>query len=257
MLLMSILFLYQLNLAVNISKPGSHELAPWNDDTGIDKKYKGYYITMQNLPIGILGGTFDPIHLGHTWIAKAIINLVNLDKILFIPCNQSPLKDKTVANAEDRLNMVKIATKNNTKFLAESCEIERGGLSFTIDTLKALKLAYPENSLVFIIGIDALNRFDEWEDRYEILKLAHLIVVNRPGFLMVTNPKVIELLEKYQTRDAKKLQKQNAGLIYLMDIAPLPISATQIRSLIKNKQSASNLVAKEVWKYICKNKLYN
>jgi len=212
---------------------------------------------MQNLPIGILGGTFDPIHLGHTWIAKAIINLVNLDKILLIPCNQSPLKDKTIASAEDRLNMVKIAIKNNANLLTDDCEIKRGGLSYTIDTLKTLKLAYPENPLVFIVGIDAFNRLDEWEDRYEILKLAHLVVVNRPGFLPTTNLKVIELLEKYQTKDARSLQKQNAGLIYLIDIEPLPISATQIRDLIKNNQSASNLVAKEVWKYICKNKLYN
>lgn len=212
---------------------------------------------MQNLPIGILGGTFDPIHLGHTWVAKVIINLVNLDKILFIPCSQSPLKNKTVASTEDRLNMVKIAIKNNPKFLAQSCEIERGGLSYTVDTLKTLKQIYPDNSLIFIIGIDAFNKFNEWEDRYEILKLAHLIVVNRPGFSPTTNPKVIELLEKYQTKDARSLQKQNAGLIYLVDIEPLPISATQIRNLIKNNQSASNLVAKEVWKYICKNKLYN
>lgn len=211
---------------------------------------------MQNLPIGILGGTFDPIHLGHTWIAKAIINLVNLDKILFVPCSQSPLKNQTVASAEDRLNMVKIAIKNNPEFSANDCEIERGGLSYTIDTLKTLKLVYPDNALIFIIGTDAFNRFNEWEDRYEILQLAHLLVVNRPGFLPTTNPKVIELLEKHQTKDARSLQKQNAGLIYLIDIAPLPISATQIRNLIKSNQSASNLVAKEVWKYICKNKLY-
>lgn len=211
---------------------------------------------MQNLPIGILGGTFDPIHLGHTHLTKQILTLISLQSILLIPCNQSPLKNKPIASAEDRLNMVKIAIKNNPKFLTQNCEIERGGLSYTIDTLKTLKLTYPENPLVFIIGIDAFNRFDEWEDRYEILKLAHLIVVNRPGFLAVTNPKVIELLEKFQTKDVRGLQKQNAGLIYLIDIAPLPISATQIRNLIKSNQSASNLVAKEVWKYICKNKLY-
>jgi nicotinate-nucleotide adenylyltransferase len=211
---------------------------------------------MQNLPIGILGGTFDPIHLGHTWIAKAIINLINLDKILFVPCNQSPLKNQTVASAQDRLNMVKIAIKNKPKFLVDDCEIKRGGLSYTLDTLKTLKQVYPKNPLVFIIGIDAFNQFDEWEDRYEILKLAHLIIENRPGFLSVTSPKVMELLEKYQTKDAKDLQKQTAGLIYLIDIQPLPIAATQIRNLIKNHQSASNLVAKEVWKYIDRNQLY-
>lgn len=212
---------------------------------------------MQNLPIGILGGTFDPIHLGHTHLAKKILTLIPLQSILLIPCHQSPLKNQPVASTEDRLNMVKIAIKNNPKFLAQSCEIERGGLSYTVDTLKTLKQIYPNNSLIFIIGIDAFNKFNEWEDRHEILKLAHLIVVNRPGFLPTTNPKVIELLEKYQTKDARSLQKQNAGLIYLVDIEPLPISATQIRNLIKNNQSASNLVAKEVWKYICKNKLYN
>jgi len=212
---------------------------------------------MQNLPIGILGGTFDPIHLGHTHLAKQILTLISLQSILLIPCNQSPLKNQPVASTEDRLNMVKIAVKNNPKILVDDCEIRRDGLSFTIDTLKTLKLDYPNNSLVFIVGIDAFNRFDEWEDCYEILKLAHLIVVNRPGFLVATNPKVIELLEKCRTNDVRSLQKQNAGLIYLVDIAPLPISATQIRNLIKNNQSASNLVAKEVWKYICKNKLYN
>lgn len=212
---------------------------------------------MQNLPIGILGGTFDPIHLGHTHLAKKILTLIPLQSILLIPCNQSPLKNQPVASADNRLNMVKIAIKNNPKFLAQNCEIERGGLSYTVDTLRTLKQIYPDNSLIFIIGIDAFNKFNEWEDRYEILKLAHLIVVNRPGFLPTTNLKVIELLEKYQTKDASSLQKQNAGLIYLVDIEPLPISATQIRDLIKNNQSASNLVAKEVWKYICKNKLYN
>lgn len=212
---------------------------------------------MQNLPIGILGGTFDPIHLGHTRLTKKILTLIPLQSILLIPCHQSPLKNKPIASAEDRLNMVKIAIKNNANLLTDDCEIKRGGLSYTIDTLKTLKLAYPENPLVFIVGIDAFNRLNEWEDRYEILKLAHLVVVNRPGFLPTTNLKVIELLEKYQTKDARSLQKQNAGLIYLIDIEPLPISATQIRDLIKNNQSASNLVAKEVWKYICKNKLYN
>ena len=211
---------------------------------------------MQNLPIGILGGTFDPVHLGHMHLAKQIITLLPLQNILLIPCYQSPLKDRPLASAQDRLNMIKIAIKNYPQFLVSDCEIKRGGLSYTIDTLRMLKQTYPNNPLIFIIGVDAFNQFDQWEDRHEILKLAHLLVVNRPGFAPTTNIAVTALLQKHQTAHAESLQKQNAGLIYLINIAPLPIAATQIRHLIKHHQSASNLVAKEVWKYINKHKLY-
>jgi nicotinate-nucleotide adenylyltransferase len=211
---------------------------------------------MQTLPIGILSGTFDPIHLGHIHLANTIQKLCQLQKILLIPCSQSPLRNQPIASAEDRLSMVKLAINDPAHLFADDREIKRGGLSYTIETLKSLRQENPDTPLALIMAIDVFNRFDEWHDWQNILQLVHLIIANRPGSWQITNPKAMELLRKHQITDPQQLQKQIAGLIYLTDINPLPIAATQIRALIKEHKSASHLVAPGVWQYICKKQLY-
>jgi len=211
---------------------------------------------MQTLPIGILGGTFDPIHLGHIHLAATIKKLCHLQKILLIPCFQSPLRNLPIASAEDRLNMVKLAINDHTHFFVDDREIKHAGLSYAIETIKSLRLEYADTPLALIMSIDAFNRFNEWHEWQSILDVTHLIIANRPGSWQITNPKMMELLHKHQITDTEQLQKQIAGLIYLADIAPLPIAATQIRALIKEHKNASHLVAPGVWQYICKKQLY-
>ena len=211
---------------------------------------------MQTLPIGLLSGTFDPIHLGHIHLANTVQKLCQLQKILLIPCTQSPLRDQPIASAEDRLSMIKLAINDPTHLFADDREIKRKGLSYTIETLKSLRQENPNTPLALIMAIDVFNRFDEWHDWQNILQLVHLIIANRPGSWQITNPEAMELLRKHQTSDPQQLQKQIAGSIYLADINPLPIAATQIRTLIKENKSASHLVAPDIWQYICKKQLY-
>jgi nicotinate-nucleotide adenylyltransferase len=213
-------------------------------------------IQMHPSPIGILGGTFDPIHLGHIHLAKKMLQLCNLQKILLIPCQQSPMRDPPTASATDRFNMVKLAIAGQSNLFADDHEIKRPGVSYTIETLKFLRQENKNTPLALIMAIDAFNKFDEWHEWQRILEFVHLLVANRPDFQKITNPKIIELLNKQQVTDTQQLQKKMAGLIYLADINPLPISAKKIRALIKKQKDASHLVTPKVWQYICEKHLY-
>lgn len=208
------------------------------------------------MSIGILGGTFDPIHLGHIHLATTIHKLCNLQKTVLIPCYQSPLRTPPIASPENRLNMVQIAIKNISFLAVDTFEIERKTTSFTVKTLEYLRQKHGATSLSLIIGIDAFNRFDEWREPQKILELAHLIVANRPNYDQVMNKKVLSILQQRESFDLQELQNKIAGLIYQVTINPLPISATEIRAMIRNHKDVRNLVTKEVWQYIGKNKLY-
>lgn len=211
---------------------------------------------MQKLPIGILSGTFDPIHIGHIHLATTIQKLCHLQKILLIPCSQSPLRNRPIASAKDRLNMTKLAISGINHFFVDDREIKRAGLSYTIETLKSLRQEYINTPLALIMATDVFNRFNEWHEWQNILNFVHLLIANRPGSWQITNKSALELLHKYQTIDIQQLQKQLSGLIYLADVKPLPIAATQIRALIKEHKNASHLVTPDVWQYICKKQLY-
>jgi len=207
-------------------------------------------------PIGILGGTFDPIHLGHIHLATTIYKLCDLQKVFLIPCYQSPLRIPPITSTKDRLNMIDLAIKNLPFLTVDSYEIKHPIISYTIKTLRYLHKKNSSIPLALIMGIDAFNRFDEWHKWQEILSFAHLLVVNRPNYKQITNRKITSILAERQIFDPKELQKKMAGLVYQVDINPLPISATEIRALIKQRKDASHLVTSEVWQYISKNRLY-
>jgi len=211
---------------------------------------------MNKLPVGILGGTFDPIHLGHIHLATTIYKSCNLQKILLIPCYQSPLRTPPIASAQDRFNMVQLAIKNLPHLDVDNYEIKHHTISYTNDTLEYLRQKNPSTPLALIMGIDAFNKFDEWHKWQRILELAHLIIANRHNHWQTTNEKIIKILAERQVFTPKQLQEKPAGLIYCIDINPLPIAATEIRTLIKQQKDASLLLAKDVWQYINDNKLY-
>lgn len=207
-------------------------------------------------PIGIFSGTFDPIHLGHTHLASTIQQLCSLQRILFIPCLQSPLRNQPIASAQDRFEMVKLATNSINHFFADDREIKRAGLSYTIETLKSLRKEHINTPLVLIMGNDVFNRFDEWHNWQNILDFVHLLITNRQNPWKITNKNALELLYKYQTTDIQQLQKQIAGLIYSIDIEPLPIAATKVRDLLREHKNIEHLVDHRVREYIYKKQLY-
>jgi nicotinate-nucleotide adenylyltransferase len=130
---------------------------------------------------GILGGTFDPIHLGHLAAARAAIECAGLDRVLVIPTGVPPHRPPTVAGAGDRLEMSRLATAEDSRFEVSDIELRRQGASYTVDTLRELHLLYPDDELFLILGWDAAKLLGTWHEPGEVRRLARVIVVTRPG----------------------------------------------------------------------------
>lgn len=130
--------------------------------------------------LGILGGTFDPIHRGHIAAARAAMECGKLDRVLFIPAGAPPHRSATVAGARDRLEMTRLAIDDERGFEVSDIEIRRGGVSYTVDTLRELRRLHPNDELFLILGWDAAKLFSTWHEPDEVRKLASLIIVTRP-----------------------------------------------------------------------------
>lgn len=196
--------------------------------------------------IGILGGTFDPIHNGHIELALCAIKSLNLRKVLFIPTNIPPHKiKKSTTSAWDRINMCKLATLNYDKFEVSSMEIDRGGISYTVDTLKILKEIYIGSDLYFIIGSDMFLSYKIFKSYEEIFKMCTLCVAARE------NDSIKDLIK------CKKFLydnfRCNSEILYMNKIE---LSSTSIRNNIKNNKSIHGFIPAKVEEYILKNHLY-
>jgi nicotinate-nucleotide adenylyltransferase len=135
------------------------------------------------MKVGVFGGTFDPPHIGHLIIAQHVLQEIGLDRIVFVPGATPPHKqDRQISPAEDRLAMLRAATEGNPDFEVSDAEIERGGVSFTVDTLLYMRGTRPGDLLYFLLGMDNLPEFATWKDPDRIVDLARLVVMTRPGF---------------------------------------------------------------------------
>lgn len=210
-----------------------------------------------NHAIGILGGTYDPIHRGHIHLANEMYQRLHLKEVRLIPCYQPVHRNQPAASPEDRLAMVKLAVSGNPGLQADDCEIRRRGPSYMVDTLLSLRQEVGENtSLCLIMATDAFAEFDQWHRWQEIPEFAHLVIANRSDHAPHFNAALRQLLAHRQIHDPQLLQQTSSGCIYLLDIPPLEISATEVRDLIAQGKSAKNLLAPEVMQYIQDKKLY-
>lgn len=196
------------------------------------------------IKIGIMGGTFDPIHYAHLATAEFIRDKYKLDKILFIPSGNPPHKGN-VTDKYDRYNMVMLATRNNDDFLVSDLEIKKSKRSYTVDTLKELREMYPNATVYFITGADAICDIENWKDVEGNFKLATFIAATRPGISLLRAQEKIEKLER----------KYNANIISVY-VPSLDISSTYIRDQLREGKSIRYLVPESVGKYIDENKLY-
>lgn len=196
----------------------------------------------------ILGGTFDPIHLGHIKTAKSILALTSVEKILFIPLGNPPHKDENnVSSAYHRLNMLNLAVEGEKDFLISTMEIERNGKTYTIDTIKELKkLLGNAIKFFFIIGTDELLLINTWKNYEELLKICSFIAVKRPGY----KDKLLEDAVAFLT-------KNYDANIRIVEIPPVDVSSSEIRKNIKNGISIKGLIDEKVLNYIKENNLYN
>ncbi len=209
--------------------------------------------------IGLLGGTFDPIHFGHLGMAQELAQALALDTVKFIPAAVPPLKSQPSASAIDRCAMVQIAIANNPDFQLDDRELKRTGPSYTLDTLRSLRSELGEqDSLVLFIGSDAFKQFNRWHQWQEIIRLCHIALVARPDSELSTglNPELVTFLQDHYTENAMDLQSESAGLITMQAITPLAISSSAIREQLKTRQSARYLTPDCVLDYIAHHGLY-
>ena len=193
---------------------------------------------------GIMGGTFNPIHLAHLYIAYEAKEQLNLDTIIFMPAGNPPhKKNNSIIDSSFRLDMVKLAIEDYEDFIVSSYEIEKKGLSFTYETLKALKKDDVE--LYFIAGGDSLMDIEKWKNPEQILTDCKFVVFNRGQFSM-------EELDKQKI----KLEKKYNAKIILLNIANIDISASMIRRRLEEGKRVDFFLPNKVLKYIVDNRLY-
>ncbi|MDM8301288.1 nicotinate-nucleotide adenylyltransferase [Collinsella tanakaei] len=196
--------------------------------------------------LGIMGGTFDPIHYGHLVTAEQAREALQLDLVLFMPAGQPAFKqDQEVSDAEDRYAMTVLATAANPAFDASRFEIDRDGITYTIDTLRALRRNYPDNvKLFFITGADAILDLVTWHDAAAMAELATFIAATRPGYDI----------------DQARQRVAASGVpfdVRYIEIPALAISSTNIRERVSRAKSVRYLTSESVIGYIRKNGLYN
>jgi len=187
--------------------------------------------------VGVLGGSFDPIHFGHLLMAQSAVEALKLDVVFFVPAFCSPFKTRqALPDASKRLVMVKEAIKGNSAFKLYDGELRREQVSYTIDTLKELKLKYPQSKFFLLMGADNLRTFHRWKEPQSILNIASLVVLNRPGFDK-NYPKRWPFLK--------------------INMPAVDISSSDIRQRLKLKKSIWYLTPKAVIRYIKRYRLYN
>ncbi len=201
----------------------------------------------KSLKIGICGGTFDPIHLGHLAIAELVRCELNLDKVLFIPSGMPPHKDiNLITDPINRLNMVKCAVSENPYFEASDIEVKRKGYTYTVDTLNELHKIYPPDTIFYyIIGADVVMDLLTWKRSEEVFALTKFVAVMRAGYLDKDFNNRINVLRQKHSLDITSIE------------APLiEVSSTFIRERTSKNKSVKYLVSECVEEYIKKNKLY-
>jgi nicotinate-nucleotide adenylyltransferase len=183
-------------------------------------------------PIGIFGGTFDPIHFGHLRTAFELLQALRLTELRFMPAGNPPHRDVTVASAEQRLAMVQAATQGQPGFVVDDREVRREGLSYSVDTMRTLRADFPDRSLCLIVGMDAFLGLPKWHQWRELLELAHLVVAHRPGWRAPSMGPLGELLVDRGTGRIGDLHESRAGCIYIHAVTQLEISSTELRKMI-------------------------
>jgi nicotinate-nucleotide adenylyltransferase len=214
-------------------------------------------VSAELVNIGILGGSFDPIHFGHIKPSISLAEQFNLQKIRLIPCKVSPFKDKTHASAQDRWNMISVVAGSSDLFVADARELKRDTPSYTYLSLLELADEYAGKAkLFFIIGGDALNDLPKWYEAEKIMQLCHVLVAPRQGFELTKDPEKLKWLNRYLCDDKSLLEKSIYGHIYITDTELVEVSSTQIRQTIKSGEQPRYLVPGGVWNYIRRNQLY-
>lgn len=182
--------------------------------------------------IGVFGGTFDPIHYGHLRTALELLGRLSLNHVRFIPCNEPPTSKQPMLDAQTRLRLVEAAIASEEDFVADDREIRRGGVSYTIDTLKSLRAEFTDCPLALIMGMDAFLSLPQWKDWRSFLDYAHIVVAHRPGWAAPRKGVLGALIAEKASDSRCTLHETPAGAVFISEVTQLEISSSALRTSI-------------------------
>ena len=197
------------------------------------------------MKIALIGGTFNPVHSGHLRIARIALESLKLDQVLWVPCAASPHKSNDdLAPAHHRLAMLELAIRDEPRFKISTIEIERGGISYTVDTLTRLRREFPDDEIYFLIGSDNFQEIGLWKRFPRLVELCEFLVVARPGFPIRIPPPTVpaELLPRLRHRT--------------LDGAAMDVASSEVRRMLREGKKVSHLIPRSVYSYIHENALY-
>lgn len=204
----------------------------------------------------IFGGTFDPIHNGHLETAVALVKELDISTLALMPSAVPPHRPQPDASPKQRLDMVKLASQQHTAFTVEDWELRQNRPSFTANTLSEFKTQFPDDTLLFVMGMDSLMSLHRWHQWHQLIEYAHLVVMPRAG--VPFNPQDDELkafISAHMTRDKKALNEQRQGLLYIAETPMVDVSATELRKQLQQREKNLPLPS-NVYDYIRQHQLY-
>lgn len=211
-------------------------------------------------PVGVFGGTFDPIHFGHLRPALELTEQLSLQSMLLVPCAVPPHRPQPQASVGQRMAMLQLAVDGEPALQIDDRELRRAGPSYMVDTLASLREELVDTPLCLCLGVDAFLGLPGWDRWHELLELAHIVVAHRPGWQLDEKSMKGELgalMTLHRQRDVSAIAERKAGAILLRPVTQLAISATAIRRHIRAGHSARYLLPDAVWQYILEQKLYS
>lgn len=208
-------------------------------------------------PIGLLGGTFDPIHHGHLRLALELYERLDLAEVRLLPAASPPHKNQPMADSQLRLAMVQAAVANVQGLIADGRELNRQGHSYTVETLQEIRAEMgAERPLYLIMGMDAFMSLSSWYQWEQLIHYAHLLVVRRPGALLPMVHQMQVFMREHQVSEDNPLTWQPSGTVIVEDIPGLMISSTQVRALLVQGKNPQYLLPESVLKLIYEQGLY-
>lgn len=208
-------------------------------------------------PVGVFGGTFDPVHYGHLRSALELVERLDLQQLRLMPCAVPPHRDNPACSAEHRAAMVALAVAGEPRLACDSRELGREGVSYTIDSLVELRGELGDgHSLCLVMGCDAVLGIATWHRWQELLDWAHVVVIARPGWRLPATGPVADWLQGHRLPDAAELHRRHNGGILIEELRPQAISSTEIRGLLAAGRSPRYLLPQAVLDYIQTHDLY-
>ena len=207
-------------------------------------------------PVGILGGTFNPVHYGHLRSALELVERLGLEQLRLMPCAVPPHRETPSCSAADRAAMVELAVAGEARLACDSRELHRPGKSYTLDSLVELRAELGRQSLCLVMGCDAVLAIEGWHRWQELLDWAHIVVIARPGWHLPRSGTVAQWLKAHRLATREQLCERSSGGILIEELRPLSISSTEIRELLASAHSVRYLLPEPVLGYIHEHNLY-